>query len=153
MPFSILEHTFWDFDPDFMASLPGAQKLQDWFGFATNFHDDEVVSCVLGVKDAELKIISSRMTDKTDAKGFFIADRHAMITIHLIGLTGMKIEASFPTQMLELAFRRVCEDAKLPCNTLVETGQVELAFDDIYGGRGSFFAKSVELEFEAVEPR
>jgi len=87
------------------------------------------------------------MIDEVDDRGFYILDRHAAVTIVLDNVTGSFMTGVIPNQVLELGFRRVDENTVLPKNCLVEVGNIELAYDDVYGAGGSVFAKRASISF------
>ena len=151
MPYSRPEKASWDVDPKALSKLEGGKDLHEWFGFSTTFHDDEIVQASFDAKNAKLTVAAFRMTSETDENGFYIQDRKATVTIELMGVTGIAIEGKFPTQVLEMGFREVVSNGQLPSNSLAEVGDIELAFDDVYGGGGSIFAKTARLSFEPVE--
>ena len=151
MPYSRLEKTSWDVDPQTLIELEGGNTLSDWFGFSTTFHDNEIVEANFESRDARLIVAAFRMTDQTDENGYYILDRRAIVTIELLGVTGVALEGKFPTQVLEMGFRKVANKGQLPANSLAEIGDIELAFDDVYGAGGSIFAKNARLSFQPVE--
>ena len=151
MPFSLLQKTFWDIDPEVLTGLEGGENLRHWFGFSTTFHDDEIVAATFEAGDAKLIVAAFRMTGEVDENGFYVQDRQATVTIELRGVTGAALEGKFPTQILEMGFRKVVSQEQLPSNSLAEIGDIELAFDDVYGGGGSIFAKSACVSFEPSE--
>ena len=151
MPFSILQKTFWDIDPEVLTGLDGGKDLRQWFGFSTKFHDDEIVAATFEDGDAKLIVGAFRMTSEVDENGFYVQDCQATVTIELRDVTGAALEGKFPTQILEMGFREVVSQEQLPSNSLAEIGDIELAFDDVYGGGGSIFAKSARVSFEPSE--
>jgi hypothetical protein len=64
-------------DAELIASLPGGQQVIDWFGFCPNFHDSVLERLEIASGDAVLALRAVRMTDRIDATGHFILDRHA----------------------------------------------------------------------------
>jgi len=147
MPFSLISRTYWDVDPDCLSEIEGGSRLRDWFGFSTTFHDDEIVRASFDANNAELVIAAFQMTSETDEKGFFVQDRQVTVTIYLSNVTGIALEGKFPTQVLEMGFRKVESHDQTPKNSLVDLGDIELAFDDIYSGGGSIFAKKAKISF------
>ncbi|MDR7220574.1 hypothetical protein [Aminobacter aminovorans] len=66
------------------AEIPGARELIAWFGFVPHFHDAELFDIELSSRrSGYLKIRAFRMTDKVDDKGYFILDRHVLVTLTL----------------------------------------------------------------------
>jgi hypothetical protein len=73
--------------PSALPDIPGGAELIDWFGFTPHFHDANVLS-VAFAKDGrgEIRIHAWRMTDQTDDRGYFILDKHAVVTLSLEGI-------------------------------------------------------------------
>jgi len=70
--------------PSALPDIPGGAALIEWFGFVPNFHDGVVLSTRLASDGpGEVKIHTWRMTDRTDEKGYFILDKHAVVTFVL----------------------------------------------------------------------
>ena len=151
MPYSRLEKASWDVDPQTLIEFEGGKTLSDWFGFSTTFHDNEIVEANFDSKNARLMVAAFRMTEQTDENGYYILDRRAIVTIELLGVTGVSLEGKFPTQVLEMGFRKVASKGQLPANSLADIGDFELAFDDICGAGGSIFAKNARLSFQPIE--
>ncbi|HEY9343867.1 MAG TPA: hypothetical protein VIQ53_01090 [Inquilinus sp.] len=70
--------------PSALPDIPGGAALIEWFGFVPHFHDGSVLFAkfVDGGR-GELRIHAWRMTDQTDARGYFVLDRHAVVTFLL----------------------------------------------------------------------
>lgn len=79
-------------DEDLFGSLPGGQTVIDWFGFCPHFHDGNLERLELSGGNAVLAIRAFRMTSKVDAAGYFVQDRHAVVTLRMRGVTGVKLE-------------------------------------------------------------
>ncbi len=138
MPYCRKDGVDWQPDLDLFEAMPGGQKLSEWFGFATSFHDAALVGIDLVGPNAKLTIEAFRMTSKTDANGFYVLDRHATVTLTLTGVTHAAITSELPTTLLELGIRRLGCEAE---------GSVEVAFDDVVGEGGSIIAGGIEADF------
>lgn len=70
--------------PSALPDLPGGAALIEWYGFIPSFHDGFVLSTRLASDGpGEIRIHTWRMTDRTDAKGAIILDKHAVVTFVL----------------------------------------------------------------------
>ena len=75
------------------GNIPGWQDVVSWFGFEQTFHDSEVVSIDLR-RDPEpsvMRIHAFRVTRKTDEKGYYVLDRHAIVSFHMSGITHQEL--------------------------------------------------------------
>lgn len=78
--------------PSALPDIPGGADLIEWFGFVPNFHDGSVLFAefVDGGK-GEIRIHAWRMTDQTDERGYFILDRHAVVTFSFDDVRDIKL--------------------------------------------------------------
>jgi hypothetical protein len=140
-------------DRDLFASLPGGQAVIDWFGFCPDFHDGTVERLELSGGNAVLAIRAFRMTSKVDAEGYFVPDRHALVTLHMRGVTGLKLEGDAGSIIAELMIRRL---PVAPDPSAWETcagpvvGDVEIAFDTAMGLYGTIYAKDLTFELNPL---
>jgi hypothetical protein len=66
------------------AGIPGGPELLAWFGRVPSFHDAEIVRVVLNRRaPSTLSIHVWNLTDQVDPQGYFILDRHAVVTFEL----------------------------------------------------------------------
>ncbi|MGO1074723.1 hypothetical protein [Inquilinus sp. CA228] len=81
-----------DHAPSALPEIPGGAALIEWYGFVPNFHDGFVLSVKLASDGpGEIRIHTWRMTDRTDEKGYFILDRHAIVIFALEGVTDINL--------------------------------------------------------------
>jgi hypothetical protein len=70
-----------------LPEIPGGPSLIDWFGCVPGFHDANLLKIQLNSGgEGELRIHAWNMTRETDDKGYFILDKHAVVTFHLKGI-------------------------------------------------------------------
>lgn len=66
------------------TNISGAVHVIDWFGFWPSFHDAEIVEIRLNRKgQSSLKLHVFQMTPEVDERGFFVLDKHAIVTLLL----------------------------------------------------------------------
>lgn len=134
-------------DKALFASLPGGQDIIDWFGFCPSFHDATLERLEL-FGDGLLSLRTHRMTNQMDEKGFYILDRHAVVTLHLKAVTGVKLEGDGGSIISHLSIRRLAADATSsdwPTCGGPSAGDIEIAFTTSIGLCGSLFTKSLEF--------
>lgn len=70
--------------PSALPDIPGGAELIEWYGFIPNFHDGFVLSTKLASNGpGEIRIHIWRITNRTDEKGYFLLDKHAVVTLVL----------------------------------------------------------------------
>ncbi len=145
MPYSIAHSVAWDFDPLVFQSLEGADEVIAWFGYVPSFHDASIKRMEFANSDGILEIAAFRMTDKVDDKGFFVLDRHAVVTLHLTDVSGILLDCHSNPTVLEVGIRRLASEHLPISNTAASVGDFEIAFDDVFGGAGSLYAREVRM--------
>ena len=76
-----------------MENFPGADKVIVWFGAWPSFHDAEILELHLDRSGRSwIKIHAWNMTDKVDATGHFVLDKHAVVTFTLEDITELKLD-------------------------------------------------------------
>lgn len=143
--------TFWSTDMDLFAALPGGRVVIDWFGFVPSFHDAELDRLEVTKGAASMALRAFRMTDAVDAKGAFVLDKHAVVTLDLSDVTGVRLTGNAGSILLELGVRRV--GAAPPgfgtCGGPT-TGDIEVSFETSYGLEGSIYARGVSLSVDPI---
>ncbi len=145
--------TDWATDESLVASLPGARVLIDWFGFCPHFHDATLERFELSDGNATLSIRTFRMTSATDKEGFYVLDRHALVTLRLAGVTGLKLEGEAGSIISELMIRRVPvtpDRSHWQSCTGPTEGDIEVAFETAVGLYGVIYAKELAFELSPV---
>lgn len=140
-------------DVELIASMPGGRALIDWFGGGPSFHDGVLERLEIAAGGATLTISTFKMTDRVDASGHFILDRHAVVTLTLTGVTGLRLEGDAGSIISELTVRRTETDPprdEWPSCAGPAAGDIEVAFDTSVGLFGTFFAKGLAF---SLEPR
>src|SRR5262245_49024564 len=75
-----------------IPDIPGAHELGSWFGSWPSFHDAEILELRLNRStESIIRIHTWAMTDELDAKGFYVSDRHVVVTFILNGITSLSL--------------------------------------------------------------
>jgi hypothetical protein len=124
-----------------VVDLPGGQELVDWFGCIPHFHDAYLLDVNLSSKgESIIRIHAFRMTNEVDAKGYYVLDRHVVVTITLATVTHVALaEFDLPGIISDLSFS-IVEDS------------TELAWTGSYGIEGTIRAKQVRFDFVPGKP-
>jgi hypothetical protein len=75
-----------------IPNIPGADAVVAWFGQWPSFHDAEVVEAHFvrhGISQLRLHFWNTR--DEVDERGYYILDKHAIVTFLLEGIEDMDI--------------------------------------------------------------
>jgi hypothetical protein len=75
------------------AEIPGGPELLAWFGRVPGFHDAEIVQLELNRRrPSKLAIHFWNMLSDTDERGYFILDRHAVVTFTLVDIIDIQLD-------------------------------------------------------------
>ncbi|HZO45703.1 MAG TPA: Imm50 family immunity protein [Xanthobacteraceae bacterium] len=76
-----------------LHELPGGEALSKWFGHVPHFHDANLLEVKLSSQEQSvLRVHTWEITDKTDARGYFVLDRHVVVTITLNDVTNVALD-------------------------------------------------------------
>ncbi|TDK31276.1 hypothetical protein E2F50_20255 [Rhizobium deserti] len=143
----------WANDQTLFASLTGGQAVIDWFGFCPRFHDASLERLEVVNGNVLLAIHAFRMTDELDQHRRFICDRHAIVTLKMIGVSGIRLHGSAVSIIFDLKIRRLPADEAASnwetCAAPVK-GDIELTFDTSMGLYGEIYTKELEFELQPM---
>ncbi|RDJ24281.1 hypothetical protein DWF00_04155 [Bosea caraganae] len=75
------------------ADIPGGPELLQWFGGAPTFHDAEIIQLHLNRNGVStLRLHGWVMTNEVDEKGFFVLQKHAVVTFAIEGIQDLKLD-------------------------------------------------------------
>jgi len=122
-----------------MAEIPGAAELSNWFGGFPSFHDAKAEFQINSDGTGWLKVCGFRMTDKVDAHGYYVLDKHFTATVSFRNLSSVSLSDFLPGQFIigRLDFMKCDEGIK------VDFG------DTSYGVSGYVISRDLDLDFEA----
>lgn len=142
---------------DFVHRFSGAQELVDWFGYFPSFHDWTMSEFNISDASARLVFNGFRMTDEVDAEGYFVLDRHAVVTVQLHQVSGLQM-IYCPTPILSSLMVRQVSDEDLASsdsfNAIKEVGfcprlgDFEVILENVYGVDGSLFCNQMSFELK-----
>ncbi|RWQ67125.1 hypothetical protein [Mesorhizobium sp.] len=127
--------------PNEFADIEGAQALIDWFGFVPNFHDAELLDIELLLnRSGRLRLHAFRMTDEVDDKGYFILDRHVLVTLTLEEVREISLDYF---DLIGIVGRLL----------VTKTGKrYRIEWQSSYGVEGIIVAKNLRINFEQWRP-
>ena len=90
--------------PELAGRIPGASSLIAWFGHFPSFHDGTVLEFALDLsRGGRIVIEAHRMSREVDDNGFFVLDKHCVVTFLLKDVRRAEIE--FDDAGIDIVFR------------------------------------------------
>jgi hypothetical protein len=122
--------------------LRGWDQVLTWFEGRSSFHDAEILELHLdGAGDSYLRVHWWVMRDEVDAKGYYVLDKHAIVTFHLRGISKFELQGhSVRSIILDLRLDQVDEGLRLEIT-------------QSYGFSGSITASEVIVEITPGGPQ
>jgi hypothetical protein len=123
---------------DCIAEIPGAAELSNWFGGFPSFHDAKAEFQINSDGTGWLKAHGFRMTDKVDAQGFYVSDKHFVVTVFFGSLCSVSLSDFLPGQFIlgALDFKKCDEGIRVDF------------LDTSYGVSGYVISRNLDLKFE-----
>ena len=138
------------------AGIPGGPELLTWFGRVPTFHDAEIVSITLSRRaPGTLSIHAWNMTREVDPKGYFILDRHAVVTFTLGDIMDVQLDGFSPQNVISrLQIRRapVRPDRQSYDAFRSSPQDYEIELEPCYGLNGRIRCKHVAISFVPAKP-
>ena len=137
------------------ADVPGGEELLAWFGKVPTFHDAEIISLSLTrTGTSELKIHGWIMTDAIDPNGYFVLDKHAVVTFCLDGVVDLQLDGfSGQNVIAGLILQRATDRGRSAYYREPEGAQdIEIELLPCYGLDGFIRAQKVRISFAAGRP-
>lgn len=126
---------------DAMTPVPGIEELVAWFGYFPSFHDAEVESIILDRSGpSRLAVRTWDSTDQVDARGYYVHQKHALVTFVMEGIESMSLEGFNEQNALSgISLDRIAEG-------------YELVLDGIYGVDARFQVRRLRIELKPTTP-
>ncbi|HVJ54009.1 MAG TPA: hypothetical protein VM689_16185 [Aliidongia sp.] len=121
-----------------MQDIPGGEALLSWFGRVPRFHDAELLEVSFFGKGAGLlRIHGWNMTDEVDTQGYFVLDKHAVVTLALEGVSAINCTDfdMVPGIIFDLEITKT-------------SGLFRIEWSASYGVTGSVAAKQMQITLE-----
>jgi len=115
--------------------------LLAWFGRVPRFHDAELLEITLASKgESVLRIHTWEMTNQVDDRGYFVLDKHVVVTITLHSVTEISL-SDFDLPGIIGSLEVTSQD-----------GVYQLEWDGSYGVSGTLSAKQMQMELKPGKP-
>lgn len=112
-----------------------------WFGRVPRFHDANLLEINFSNGAALLRIHAWNTTDKVDAQGYFVLEKHAVVTLALEGVSAINCAAfdMVPGIIFGLEITKTDEHFRIE-------------WDASYGVNGCITTKQVQITVEPGNP-
>jgi hypothetical protein len=138
------------------ADIPGGLDLVAWFGRVPSFHDAEIVSLNLHRRAAStLSLHAWNTTRDVDDRGYFILDRHAVVTFFLEEILDLQLDGfSHQNVIFGLCLRRALERPdRRPFYWLDPSpNDYEIELEPCFGLDGKIRCRKVSVAFVPGKP-
>jgi hypothetical protein len=126
----------------------GGQALIDWFGHVPSFHDAEILEIALNSRGpSTLRLHTWRLTDEVDGRGFFVLDRHAVVTVTLTAVRRAAISNfDLPGIISSL------DISKIEIGTEYTRTEMGTQWTSSYGVEGTLTARGVRFDLQPGNP-
>lgn len=148
-----MPYSYRNTDEGLFASLSGDRTVIDWLGYRPTFHDAELERLEIAAGNVALTLRTFRMTKQLGPQGYFVLDRHSLVTMRMSGVSGIKLTGNASSIISELRIRRLDADEAASnwetCGSPV-SGDIEVTFDTSFGLYGSIYAKELVFELQPL---
>lgn len=126
---------------DATPEIPGADSVIAWFGYWPSFHDAEVVEIHLNRSGRSwISLHAWDMTSEVDEKGYFVLDKHAVVTFELENVKDVDLAELSPRSVILDLFSEPIENG------------FRLNLDPCCGPAGSIIAEHVSVSIRPGKP-
>ena len=124
-----------------LKNIVDLDKLVHWFGQMPRFHDAKLLNIALHSNEPSmLRIHAFQMTDKVDEQGYFVLEKHAVVTLSLEEVTSVSLtDLNLPAIIHDLHIMDVSDG-------------VEITWSSSYGVEGTLTAKRVSIALQPGKP-
>ena len=132
----------------------GGAELVRWFGQVPTFHDAEILSLNLRRKGQSTLCLHGWIgTGEVGQDGYYVLDRHAIVTFMLTEVVDMKLDGfSHQNVIGGLALRRAPDRADRYGYSSPLPQDIEVELEFCYGLHGFIRARSVSIEYKPCKP-
>jgi Immunity protein 50 len=137
-------------------AVSGGADLVSWFGQVPSFHDAEILSLHLRrTGQSVLRLHGWINTGEVGQDGYFVLDRHAIVTFTLSGVMDLRLDGfSIQNVIGGLVLRRAPDRPErrgyLALDPLPQDIEIEL--EPCYGLSGLIRSRAVSIAFEPGKP-
>lgn len=137
-------------------TIPGGPELLAWFGRAPSFHDAEIVNLNLSRRGpSALSLHAWNMTQEVDARGYFVLDKHAVVTFTLEDVIDLQLDSfSHQNVIYGLSLRRTLPDPnRRPYQSSDPASEDwELELEPCFGLNGKIRCRKISVSYLPGKP-
>lgn len=125
-----------------LSDIPGGKSLLEWFGRIPRFHDAKLLEISFSSNgEGLLRIHAWNMTNEVDAEGYFLLDKHAIVTLAFEGVSVISCSDfdMVPGIIFDLEIAKV-------------GGSFRIEWYASYGVSGFVTAKNIQISLVPREP-
>jgi Immunity protein 50 len=116
--------------------IEGAAALLEWYGGMPSFHDSNVLDFSIdGNGSGRMSVQAFSTTDRIDEKGFFILDKHVIVTFLMDGITSVELSGFMQGAIL------------FALDISKDQDGFEMSIESSYGFGGSLKMQKLRMEF------
>jgi hypothetical protein len=143
-------------DTTIYEAVPGGADLVRWFGQVPSFHDAEILGLHLRRKGPSvLRLHGWINTGEVGRDGYFILDRHAIVSFTLSGVMDLQLVGfSIQNVIFGLVLRRALDRPERRGYLALDPHpqDIEIELEPCYGLSGLIRARAVSIAFEPGKP-
>ena len=146
-------------DSSIFLEVSGGRELVDWLGFVPTFHDAEILNLYLDRSgESVLRVHTWRTTNAVDARGYYVRDKHVLVTLTMDKITGLKLEGFSGQNVIDrLRLKRYASGCEIlgktfPSSAAPSATDVGIELDAIFGLGGVIFTNALKISFIPSEP-
>jgi hypothetical protein len=137
-------------------TVSGGADLVRWFGRVPTFHDAEILSLRLHRKgQSVLRLHGWINTGEVGQDGYFVLDRHAVVTFTLSGVMDLQLDGfSIQNVISGLVLRRAPDRRERRGHLALDPlpQDIEIELEPCYGLSGLIRARAASITFEPGKP-
>lgn len=129
-------------------SIAGGPELLEWFGRVPSFHDAEIIGLSLNRTTVSSLVLHAwNMTNVIGADGYYVNERHAVVTFFFEEIVDLLLEGFSPQNVIGgLSLQSVSAEAN------AHSEAIEVSLEDCYGLSGYVRARGVSVCFASGAP-
>ena len=132
-------------------SISGGPELLAWFGQVPSFHDAEIVSLeIISRGTTTLKVKTWNLTDRVGTDGYYVSEKHAIVTFVMEELVHLQLEGFQPQNVidgLDLSKTKAHPDHSSFYNEKDSPMDFDLMIQPCYGMDGIIRCKRISVNF------
>lgn len=136
--------------------IEGGSELLNWFGRVPSFHDAEIISLALNRKGESTLLLHGWVgTDKVDEKGYFVLEKHALVTFSIREIFDLQLDGFSHQNVigsLDLRYGAPNPERQQFYTQRDITNAFEITLEPCFGMDGVIRCKGLSVSFKIGEP-